>query len=72
MRGPRDPESGVDMMRSRLQRWIGDAMRRVQRGQGLIEYGLLITLISVAAVAIMTILGTSVTSLYARVPAVFP
>jgi Flp pilus assembly pilin Flp len=59
-------------MRSRIEHWLRDAVRRVQRGQGLVEYGLLITLISVAAIAIMAVLGGSVTSLYAQATSVFP
>ena len=60
------------MVRSRISRWLHDAMQRVQRGQGLVEYGLLITLISVAAITIMMVLGQSVGSLYSQASGAFP
>jgi Flp pilus assembly pilin Flp len=47
-------------------------MQRVQRGQGLVEYGLLVTLISVAAITIMMVLGQSVGSLYSQASGAFP
>lgn len=47
-------------------------LQRVQAGQGLAEYGLIVTLISVAAIAIVSVLGTSVGSLYSQAHAVFP
>ena len=59
-------------MLSRISRWIREAARRVQRGQGLVEYGLLLVLVSIAAIAIMAVLGTSVTSLYSHAANVFP
>jgi Flp pilus assembly pilin Flp len=60
------------MVRSRISRWLRDAMQRVQRGQGLVEYGLLVTLISVAAITIMMVLGQSVGSLYSQASGAFP
>ena len=36
------------------------------KGQGLIEYALIIVLISVVAVAILTTLGTSIQSVFSR------
>jgi Flp pilus assembly pilin Flp len=60
------------MVRSRISRWLRDAMQRVQRGQGLVEYGLLVTLISVAAITIMVVLGQSVGSLYSQASGAFP
>ena len=60
------------MMRSRFSRWLCQAMRRVQQGQGLAEYGLLATLISIAAIAIMSVLGMSITSLYSQATTVWP
>jgi Flp pilus assembly pilin Flp len=72
MRESRAPESGVDMMQSRIRRWLQIVMQRVQAGQGLAEYGLIVTLISVAAIAIMSVLGTSIGSLYSQAGTVFP
>ena len=36
------------------------------KGQGLVEYALIIVLISVVAIAIMTTLGTSITSVFSK------
>jgi Flp pilus assembly pilin Flp len=59
-------------MRSRFRRWIRGVMLRVQRAQGLVEYGLILMLVSIAAIVIMQVLGTSVTSLYSRASVAFP
>jgi Flp pilus assembly pilin Flp len=44
----------------------------VQRAQGLVEYGLILVLVSIAAIVIMQVMGTSVTSLYSRATTAFP
>jgi Flp pilus assembly pilin Flp len=36
------------------------------KGQGLVEYALIIVLISVVAITIMTTLGTSITSVFSK------
>lgn len=64
MRELRDPGSGVDTMRSQLSRWTRQATRRAQQGQGLVEYALIIVLISIAAIAILSALGSNVSVLY--------
>ena len=51
-------------MRSRFSQWLRVAMRRVLKGQGLVEYALLIVLISIAAVAILSTLGNNISVLY--------
>jgi Flp pilus assembly pilin Flp len=59
-------------MRSEIGRWIRKALARTQDAQGLVEYGLILVLVSIAAIAIMSVLGTSVTSLYSQASSVFP
>lgn len=42
-------------------------MRRIakdEKGQDLVEYGLLVTLIALAAIAVMTTLGTAINTAY--------
>ena len=56
----------------RISQWFLGLMLRVQRAQGLVEYGLILVLVSVAAIVIMQVLGTSVTSLYSRASTAFP
>lgn len=56
----------------RISQWLLGLMLRVQRAQGLVEYGLILVLVSVAAIVIMQVLGTSVTSLYSRASTAFP
>jgi Flp pilus assembly pilin Flp len=64
MRESREPGSGVDMMNSQFSRWLRQAMRRARRGQGLVEYALLLVLISIACIAILSALGTNIGILY--------
>lgn len=52
------------MMQRRFSRWLRRAIRRVLRGQGLVEYALLIVLISIASVAILSALGSNISVLY--------
>ncbi len=64
MREFREPESGVNAMRSQISRWQRQATRRVNKGQGLVEYALLIVLISIASIAILSALGSNIGVLY--------
>jgi len=56
----------------RISQWLLGLMLRVQRGQGLVEYGLILVLVSITAIVIMQVMGTSVTSLYSRATTAFP
>ena len=51
-------------MRSRFSEWLRQAMRRVLKGQGLVEYALLLVLISLACFAILSALGNNISVLY--------
>lgn len=59
-------------MQNRMRQWIQTAIRCVRDGQGLAEYGLILVLISVASIAILSVLGASITSLYSYVQFVWP
>jgi pilus assembly protein Flp/PilA len=55
------------ILASRLQhlRWFGPVQLLARhRGQGLVEYGLILTLITVVVVGIMTLLGQTVSGLW--------
>jgi Flp pilus assembly pilin Flp len=52
------------MMRSQISQWLRQAMRRVLKGQGLVEYALLIVLLSIASIAILSALGSNIGVLY--------
>lgn len=51
-------------MQSRIRRRITAATRKAQQGQGLVEYALLLVLISIASIAILSTLGTGIGVLY--------
>jgi Flp pilus assembly pilin Flp len=51
-------------MPSRVSRRLRQTTRRAQQGQGLVEYALIIVLISIAAIAILSSLGSSISVLY--------
>ena len=59
-------------MRTTIGIWIHRALLQARRAQGLVEYGLIMMLVSVAAIVIMQVLGTSVISLYSKANGVFP
>lgn len=40
---------------------------RSQKGQGMVEYGLILALISIAAIAVMTPIGNSITNVFQQV-----
>ena len=45
------------------------ALRNGEEGQAMVEYALILALVSVAAVAILSVLGNSVSSLFSEVNA---
>lgn len=51
-------------MRGRISRWIPSITRGEQPGQGLVEYALLLVLISIASIAILSALGSNISVLY--------
>jgi Flp pilus assembly pilin Flp len=55
-----------------IRRWMRAAQLLWQDGQGLAEYAILITLVAVASIAIMAVLGSTVFSLYSYASAEFP
>jgi pilus assembly protein Flp/PilA len=44
-------------------------LRNGESGQAMVEYALILALVSVAAVAILSILGTSVSSIFSEINA---
>ena len=64
MRESRDLRSGVDIMQAQIREWLRQAMKRVLNGQGLVEYALLLVLLSIASIAILSALGTNIGVLY--------
>jgi Flp pilus assembly pilin Flp len=59
-------------MRNRIWRWALEALQKVHAGQGLTEYGLLISLIAAATAAILVVFGDSVTTLFSQASNVIP
>jgi len=59
-------------MRTTIGIWFHRVLLQVRRAQGLVEYGLIMMLVSVAAIVIMEVLGTSIISLYSKANGVFP
>jgi Flp pilus assembly pilin Flp len=59
-------------MQNRIRQWIQAAIRYVQDGQGLVEYSLILVLIAMASIAILSVLGGTVNSLYSHVQSVWP
>jgi len=47
--------------------WTRQALPDREQGQGLVEYALIILLMSLVSVAILATLGTSVSSLFSRI-----
>ncbi|MBI4789167.1 MAG: pilus assembly protein [Chloroflexi bacterium] len=46
---------------------VEGSARNSERGQGLVEYGLVIILVAIVIVAILAVLGPQISNLYSRV-----
>jgi pilus assembly protein Flp/PilA len=49
-----------------LRHYLNLLALKTGKGQGLVEYALIIVLISIVAITIMTTLGTSITSVFSK------
>jgi pilus assembly protein Flp/PilA len=54
------------MMVDILRYYLNLIALKTGKGQGLVEYALIIVLISIVAITIMTSLGTSITSVFSK------
>lgn len=45
---------------------------RKERGQGMVEYALLIVLLAVVVVALIAVMGTAVSKMYSNITSAFP
>jgi pilus assembly protein Flp/PilA len=45
---------------------------RRQKGQGLVEYGLLIVLIAIAVIAVLTLMGPIIGNIFSKINNSFP
>ena len=50
-----------------VRHYLQSVSRQTGKGQGLVEYALILALISVAAIAILNTLGTSITSVFSTI-----
>ena len=51
-------------MKNQVRRYLNLLLLQASRGQGLVEYALIIVLISIVSIAIMSTLGASITSVF--------
>jgi pilus assembly protein Flp/PilA len=56
------PEKTMNVLRTHLNRFV-----REEDGATMVEYGLMVALIAVVCIAAVTLLGTSLSSLFGRV-----
>jgi pilus assembly protein Flp/PilA len=45
---------------------------RIERGQGMVEYALLIALLAIVVVALIVLMGTAVSGMYSHITSAFP
>ncbi len=43
-----------------------------ERGQGMVEYALLIVLLAIVVVALIAVMGTAVSNMYSKIVVAFP
>jgi pilus assembly protein Flp/PilA len=55
---------GSEERREMLNLWLRWQLLREQRGQGLVEYALIIVLVAIAVVVAITALGTQISSVF--------
>ena len=51
-------------MLNQVRQYLNLLLLQASRGQGLVEYALIIVLISIVSILVMTTLGTSITSVF--------
>ena len=56
------------LLYSHLVAWLS-TLEREEEGQGLVEYALIIVLVSIAAIVTLTALGTKVSDVFAQITA---
>ena len=49
-----------------MREWLSKFLSVAEKGQGLVEYALIVVLISVVSIAILTTVGGSVTSVFTQ------
>ena len=49
-----------------MREWLSKFLSVAEKGQGLVEYALIVVLISVVSIAILTTVGTSVSSVFTQ------
>jgi pilus assembly protein Flp/PilA len=47
--------------------WVKDQLEREEEGQGLVEYALILVLVSIAAIVALTALGAKLTPIFNKV-----